>query len=73
MRAGFQSEPLTITSEGTYDVRSYASVVVEIEGDDPTPPTPSASIETISFSDYQLAVKNGTLVTDGTKTYLVEL
>ena len=72
MRAGFQKEALSISQNGTYDVRSYASAVVEVQGGE-EPPEPSGSIETISFSDYQLAVKNGTLVTDGTKTYLVEL
>lgn len=53
----------TITSNGIYDVRDYASVNVNVEGESGggDTPTPSADIPEISFAEYQEMVEAGTV------------
>ena len=64
MRVGFHPDPLAITENGTYDVRNYKSVEVEVEGGGGGGEIIQV-VKSLTFAEYQNLYNNGSIVKDG--------
>ena len=57
MRCGYKKEPLAVTENGTYDVKSYSKVTVNVEGGE-------TEAEPITLAEYSGMMDAGTYETD---------